>query len=372
MSASTSRKLLDAIRRGELPDLEQVRLLGENSPGEFFRELIEPLCDSFDPAQAGAYESLMRAFIPTEVARPPRLPEPVETVYVLSRVTLGADIKITSILLDAAKQRFPEARIVFVGGRKSAELFAADTRVEHLEMAYPRSGPVSRRIAFADQLRATLDTPGSLILDPDSRLTQLGLISLGPHHFHFPSRTAAGTNLTTMTQAWTEQVLGVQGRAWISPEPVPVVGHRPRVAVSLGVGENLTKRIGGSFERDLVTLLAGRFAEVWVDRGAGGEEAERVNEATENLDVQFWEGSFAGFASVIAQADLYVGYDSGAQHAAAALGVPVITVFAGAPNSRFRERWAAAGNSPCHLLDADTLLAQDLLSQIGAFTTART
>ena len=349
-----------------------MRLLGENSPREFFRDLIEPLCDSFDPAQAGAYESLMRAFIPAEVASPPQLPEQVETVYVLSRVTLGADIKITSILLDAAKRRFPEARIVFVGGRKSAELFAADPRVEHLEMAYPRSGPVSARIAFADQLRATLDTPGSLILDPDSRLTQLGLISLGPHHFHFPSRTAIGSNLTTMTQAWTEQVLGVKGRAWIAPQPVLVTGPRPRVAISLGVGENLTKRIGGTFERDLISLLAGRFADVWIDRGAGGEEAERVNEATENLDVQFWEGSFAGFASVIAQADLYVGYDSGAQHAAAALGVPVITVFAGAPNLRFRERWAAAGSSRCHLLDGDLLSAQELLSLVGAFATLGT
>ena len=30
-------------------------------------------------------------------------------VYVLSRITLGADVAVTSVLLDAAKRRYPEA-----------------------------------------------------------------------------------------------------------------------------------------------------------------------------------------------------------------------------------------------------------------------
>ena len=343
-----------------------MRLLGETAPGEFFRDLIEPLCDSFDPAQAAAYESLMRVFIPEAPQTAPVLPARVETVYVLSRVTLGADIKITSILLDAAKQRFPDARIVFVAGRKSAELFAADPRIEILEVSYPRSGPVSARISFARDLATRLATPNSIVLDPDSRLTQLGLISFGPHHFHFPSRTAEGDNLTTITQTWIESILAVRGQAFIAPHPVPAPGLRPRVAISLGVGENLSKRIPGGFERKLVALLALRFPGVCIDRGAGGEEAERVNLATEGRTVNFWEGSFAGFASIIGQSDLYVGYDSGAQHAAAALGIPVITVFAGAPSSRFRTRWAAAGIAPCRLLDADSESPAQILTQLSA------
>ncbi len=345
-----------------------MRLLGETASGEFFRDLIEPLCDSFDLAQAAAYESLMRVFIPDAPRTAPVLPTRVETVYVLSRVTLGADIKITSILLDAAKQRFPDARIVFVAGRKSAELFAADPRIEILDVSYPRSGPVSARIAFARDLATRLATPNSIVLDPDSRLTQLGLISFGPHHFHFPSRTAEGENLTTITQAWTESVLGVRGSAFIAPPPVPALRPGPRVAISLGVGENLSKRIPGAFELDLVALLANRFPGVCIDRGAGGEEAERVNLATQGLNVDFWEGSFAGFASIIAQSHLYVGYDSGAQHAAAALGIPVITVFAGAPSRRFRTRWAALGTAPCRLLDADSLSPEQILAQLNTAT----
>ena len=43
-----------------------------------------------------------------------RRPRPVTwkpaPVFVLSRVTLGADVAVTSVLLDAAKQAFPDAR----------------------------------------------------------------------------------------------------------------------------------------------------------------------------------------------------------------------------------------------------------------------
>jgi len=59
--------------------------------------------------------------------------------------------------------------------------------------------------------------------------------------------------------------------------------------------------------------------------------------------VRYWEGSFAGFVSVIGQCDFYAGYDSAGQHAAAALGVPLLSVFAGACSARFRDRWAPAG-----------------------------
>jgi ADP-heptose:LPS heptosyltransferase len=118
--------------------------------------------------------------------------------------------------------------------------------------------------------------------------------------------------------------------------------------VSLGVGENESKRVGGDFEARLIGELGARYATVWVDRGAGGEEARRVTAAVEASGaaerVRFWEGGFAGFASIISQSDLYVGYDSAGQHAAAAAGIPLITIFAGAPSERFRNRWAAAGN----------------------------
>ena len=130
--------------------------------------------------------------------------------------------------------------------------------------------------------------------------------------------------------------------------PVAAEGDRPRAAISLGVGENETKRIPGDFETGLIRGLGARFKTLWIDRGAGGEEARRVTAAAEAsgriAQVRFWEGSFAGFASIISQCDYYAGYDSAGQHAAAAAGTPLTTYFAGAPSERFRLRWAPSGS----------------------------
>ncbi|HXE63985.1 MAG TPA: glycosyltransferase family 9 protein [Bryobacteraceae bacterium] len=371
MSASTSCKeraaaLLAAARRGVLPPADEIRDLGENCPGEFFRDVIEPLGDSFNAAQASVYERIMRVWIPARAAVTPSIPDTVDAVYVLSRVTLGADIKIVSPILDAMKRRFPGARIVFVANRKSAELFGADSRITHLDAAYPRSGPVSGRIAFAGELARRLDD--GIVIDPDSRITQLGLLPVAPPErtFHFSSRSVGGEtdNLSDLVRGWLRETFGVEGSAYIAPKREQAAGARPFAAVSLGVGENESKRVAGDFESRLIAELGKRFATIWVDRGAGGEEARRVTAAAAGAAdrVRFWEGSFAGFASIISQSDLYVGYDSAGQHAAAAAGVPSVTIFAGAPSDRFRRRWAAAGNGSTVQIQADSLSSDEILT----------
>lgn len=350
-----------------MPPAEEIRDLGENCPAEFFRDVIEPLGDSFDPAQAVAYERIMQAWIPARAPVTPSIPDKVDNVYVLSRVTLGADIKIVSPVLDAMKRRFPAARIAFVANRKSAELFETDSRIEHLEAAYPRTGPVSARIAFARELAARLDD--GIVVDPDSRITQLGLLPIARPEltFHFSSRSIGGEtdNLSGLVQGWLRETFGVAGEAYLAIRPESVAGTRPVAAVSLGVGENESKRVGGDFESRLFDELGRRFGTIWVDRGAGGEEARRVTAAAGARErVRFWEGSFAGFASIISQSDLYVGYDSAGQHAAAAAGVPGITIFAGAPSERFRNRWAADGNKSARRIDCEGLSAGEILAAL--------
>ncbi len=362
--------LLEAVRRGEFPPDEQIRALGENCPAEFFRDVVEPLADSFDLAQAVAYERLMRAWIPATPAVTPAIPARVDTVYVLSRVTLGADIKIVSPILATMEERFPDARIVFVANRKSAELFAADPRIEHLNADYPRSGPVTARLEFADELRAKLQGENSIVIDPDSRITQLGMIPLcdPAHYFHFPSRTAGANssqNLTGLIGHWLLQTFGASATAYIAPVTSEQASG---VATSLGVGDNESKRIGGDFESRLLAALGARYATIWVDCGVGGEEARRVTAAVEASGtadrVRFWEGSFAGFASIVSQCDLYVGYDSAGQHAAAAARVPLISIFAGAPSERFRGRWAASGPGDIVTIAADGLSPDAVLDAV--------
>ena len=108
-------------------------------------------------------------------------------MFVLSRVTLGADVAVTSVLLAAAKQRFPHAEIVFVGPRKNYELFAGDPRLRHAPVDY-RRGSLRERLAVWDELQALLAAPDALVIDPDSRLTQLGLLPVCPEEALPPFR----------------------------------------------------------------------------------------------------------------------------------------------------------------------------------------
>src|SRR5205807_199439 len=121
-------------------------------------------------------------------------PSSVNKIFVLSRVSLGADIAVTSVVLDAAKKRFPSAEIYFAGLRKGWDLFAADSRINHLPVSYGRSGTLHERLAVWPALRDALSIPRSIVIDPDSRLTQLGLLPVCSEedYYFFESRSYGG------------------------------------------------------------------------------------------------------------------------------------------------------------------------------------
>jgi ADP-heptose:LPS heptosyltransferase len=366
-----ARELLDRCLAGRPPAELPPALLDEPGGPALFGILVEGLADRFEPRLCDMYARLFSQGVArvAENVDPVRLlaryervrrPRPISgephRVFVLSRVTLGADVAVTSVLLAAAKQRFPRAEIVFVGPRKNYELFARDPRLHHAEMAYLRGG-LRQRLAVWDPLRALLAAPDSVVIDPDSRLTQLGLLPVCPEDSHhlFESRgygRETDRALPELAAAWAEETFGVSGAK-------PYVALRRSAgdgtsdadlvagscAVSLGVGENPAKRIPDPFEEQLLALLSAGGATLVIDKGAGGEEAARVERAVGRSGVKaaFWEGSFAGFAAIIAASRLYVGYDSAGQHVAAACGVPLIGIFAGFPALRMFHRWRPAG-----------------------------
>ena len=133
-------------------------------------------------------------------------------------------------------------------------------------------------------------------------------------------------------------------------------GRAPVVTISLGVGENPAKRIGDPFEAELLRALVERGAFILIDKGAGGEEAGRVEAAIRGLPmerVQCWEGAFAPFAAEIVRSDMYVGYDSAGQHVAAACGVPLVSVFAGFASPRMFARWRPTGAGRIEVVKVD-------------------
>jgi ADP-heptose:LPS heptosyltransferase len=328
-------------------------LTEEACRGALFGVLAEGLGDRFEPPLCDVYARLFPQAIPganegwyRRVRRPRRVAGEPRRVWVLSRITLGADIAVTSVLLDAAKRRFPDAQIVFVGPRKNFELFEADVRLSHAATSY-------RRDAWQEVWRDLQAIPhDDLVIDPDSRLTQLGLLPIGSEGcYHlFESRGYGGASdrtLSDLASAWAEETFGAAGaRPYLALSGADVPARPAQIAISLGVGENPAKRIADPFEEQLLALLA-RHGTLLIDRGAGGDEAARVERAVQRSGVkaEFWDGSFAGFAQRIAGSKLYVGYDSAGQHAAAALGVPLLCVFAGFPSPRMFERWRpASGN----------------------------
>jgi ADP-heptose:LPS heptosyltransferase len=259
--------------------------------------------------------------------------------------------------LDAAKQRFPNATIWFVGPKKSWELFANDARLRHLSIAYGRGGTIDERLSIWPQLREAVCLPHSLILDPDSRLTQLGLlpICLEEDYYLFESRAYGADSdapLPRLAQRWVSETFGVtDARPYIA---TGLETTEFATTVSFGIGENPVKRVSDPFEEELLRRLP---RPILIDKGAGGEEAERVERAVAKAGgegIVMWDGSFAGFAAHIQHSRLYVGYDSAGGHVAAACGVPLICVFAGAVCERMFQRWRPTGAGQIEVIRSES------------------
>jgi ADP-heptose:LPS heptosyltransferase len=361
-------------------------LLAQGGDGALFRIVVERLADLFEPRLCRVYAELFSEVIAKRtglhaehlLARYERVrlmrvldrdPAAIQNIFVLSRVTLGADVAVTSAILDAAKRRFPDATIWFAGPKKSWELLAADPRLRHLPIAYSRSGSITDRLSIWPQLREAVSLPNSIVIDPDSRLTQLGLLPIcrEEDYYFFHSRSfGANTQhpLTVLTRRWCDKTFGV-------PDARPYIATGLDAAefastVSFGVGENPAKRVADPFEQEILRRLP---CPILIDKGAGGEEAERVERAVRGAggkDIVMWDGSFAGFAAHIQRSRLYVGYDSAGGHVAAACSVPMISIFAGAVSERMFQRWRPTGAGKIEIIRPGEMPLDELLATFEA------
>lgn len=401
--ARLATALLDDCLAGREPDVERVAQLARLALDEdeavaliasrnLFGTLVEGLADRFEPALCDAYARLFSRVIAAALTgldpaaltarynavrrvRPPEF-EPAD-VYVLSRVTLGADIAVTSLLMDGARQRYPQARLWFAGPRKAWELFEGSDW-SFLEVPYGRTALLRDRLSAFAPLERALSQPGVLLLDPDSRLTQLGMLPVcpaGAHHL-FESRGFGGDShapLPALAREWIRQTLGVERcEPWFHPRVDHALPGRNVAAVSFGIGENPAKRVADPFEEQTLRYLLDRGWQVLLDTGApGGEEDQRVRAAVTRLGaagqrIALHAGSFASFAAFIAGAQLYVGYDSAGQHVAAALDVPLVSIFGGFPCERMFERWQPDGLGPKRVIAVRNQSVENLIRETQA------
>jgi hypothetical protein len=370
--ASTCNELLDLCLCGEswTPELLD-RAIAEDQGRALLSIVVERLGDLFEPRLCDVYARLFTEVIgrvcPDLVPRTRRapsrgLPASAQRVYVLSRITLGADVAVTSVLLDAAKRRYPSAQIVFAGPHKNYEMFEADPRIVHREVPYVRLG------SLRDRLRASsaLWFDDGLVIDPDSRLTQLGLIRVCPddRYAFFESRSFGGDGSERLPDLAARWAGDREARPYIAPRPA--AGPPAGITVSLGVGENPVKRLDDDFERQLLRMLAETGASVLVDKGGSAPERERV-ERVLPPGVRTHDGAFAPFAAEIARSKLFVGYDSAAGHVASACGVPLINIAKGFVSERMAARWRPIGT----VIDGNDSTVLDQVRRVLATCTFR-
>ena len=426
--------------KGEV-DRDAVRALAASAIGErtavdmavraLFLEIVEPLADSFEPAAAHAFVDAFaevvdiarhhpdaaeldhglaelgytsgalaeRAHAWLEAGPPAPIGQPT-LVIVLSQVTLGAEVAITSTIVAGVLERLPHAEVLHVAPAALRGLFAGNPRVRFAPVSFERRGDLLTRLSAWPAAREVVQTETAglapddwLVIDTDSRITQTNLLPLAPDERtrYFPKRTIEAPSLERLAELaglWTEQLTGLPGRPlpqlWLPDEALDwadavraaLDGHAEHWAVvNFGVGGNPAKRLGLAFEARLVRGLLERGIGVLLARGmsdaeyvgpdrlAAGQASSGVDlarlgagEAPEALckagrrQLVLWQASTERMAALVAAADLHVGYDSQGQHVAAAVGTLGLSVFVQTGGERFLRRWSSHGPGPTRIL----------------------
>jgi ADP-heptose:LPS heptosyltransferase len=414
-------------------------MLNQISAKVLFGTIVERLCDDFEELQTESYNRLMCQVI-TYVRKLPQgrdiderlnmltieteeqLYQRIESIrlspdqkfpteykpqkaIILSRVTIGADIAITSIICQRVKQTFPDAEIVVVGNEKLKQIFCDKSKTRIAVLDYSRRGGLIERfnvwldiLDVIEQETKGLSEGEVIVLDPDSRLTQLGVLPIVDNKSYrfFNSRGKENyplkASISELTNLWLNNVLGINEfyypKVWPNLASMTQVStfisklnvsnNHNLITINLGVGGNFRKRIPGDFEIELVlALLSEPETRIILDMGFGDEERERSEKILASAAEKGFPVSNTGFqqlntvdptsrligvecgvgeiAAFITYSDEFIGYDSACQHIAAAQEVKTFTVFAGTNNVRFIRRWHACGPNLSEIIYVDTI-----------------
>lgn len=361
--------------------------LAPTTAGRAMHELLQTLDLGIEDDLVARYHRLLAA---PPLSRPAMAK--IRHILLPSRVTIGADVVVTGVLAQRLARAMPQAEILVAGPAHVPKVFHAIPRLRHLPLAYDRHGSMADRITVWTDLQRLvakeqkgLNANEVLVVDTDSRLTQLGLLPLATPAATrlFPSREDVANGTTTslpeLANRWCDHMFGPDQHVW------PMVSFAPRhnmeaerytagragaffLVISLGVGNNEAKRIPNPFEeRLLLTLLEEKNTLILLDSGTQDAGRQRVEALlavcrSHGLNTAFlheeelatrqppflhgvvgFRGSIGALGAMIGQADGFFGYDSCCQHIASALDTPAVIAFAGAPNTRFLARWHSQG-----------------------------
>jgi len=413
-------------------------VLNQIASATLFEIIIEQLCDEFEDRQLEIYNRVMGQTVTfcrkhprgTEldrqlkefdlgsceqlIGRAARIQEQASKwdnsrtpsrIFILSRITVGADVAVVSVLLQRIQKLFPRAELIIIGGDKLEQLFGDNPRVTIKKIAYARRGGILERFdswfAARKILETEIDTKTDedyLIIDPDSRITQLGILPLAAENHYLFLNTRKNSSdgkhrsMAEIVNHWVDGTFGSSDfcypKIWLSDNVMRMGreltdqlrhwGYERITAINMGVGGNSRKRLGIDFEKKLLLkLLQDPKTAILFDQGFGAKEkltcaellraVEARGYATMEMDYGAWSGGaqkiriyaihcrVAEMASLISSSDDFIGYDSAGQHIAAALKVPGVTIFAGTNNPRFIRRWSVSGDTHTRIVHVNTL-----------------
>jgi hypothetical protein len=311
----------------------------------FFNVVIEQLCDDYEDFQFKAYNRVMSQVIffcrnlpagkeldrrlnkfhlhtPDDIAgRAERirsrdykidtLKKKVHQIFVLSRITIGADVAITSVIIQRLALLFPEAQIILLGSPKLAEIFSANPRLRIIRLDYTRRGSILERfdawhrcLQILDEQTKPAGKDAALVIDPDSRILQLGILPVidDENYLYFDTHDdrpcSKNSCMAELANAWLDKVFGPSDfcfpRVWLDPYVLKQArqltnlliknGCRKITTINFGFGGNPRKRLGRDFEKKLISAILKHPKTVAIlDRGFGDEELNETQQIIDEL-----------------------------------------------------------------------------------------
>ena len=404
--------------------------------GALFAGVVEPLNDGFSAGGRAAYARLFAHAVWRVCAREPRLaqrlavwgvadeaalhvryqaaragihplPSTAAKVVVLSRVTIGADVLLATVALQRLHHRHPGAELVLLGDAKLAPLLGGLPQVRVRPISYARRGPLRERLAsWLAVADAVADEAPDLVLAPDSRLDQLGILPVcAVERYALWENVrpdgAAPLSLAAQFDGWLADRLDLPRvpaclpRVAFTPAAgalaarlVAACGPGRLAAVKLDHGGNPAKALPRAAEVYLLAALRARGWRILLDRGFGTDEltssdalcaaaglvpvdlddsGKGLGRAVEELapgsladaTVVRFHGSIAGWAAALSACGLALSYDSVGHHLAAALGIPLVTAFTGHSDPAFAIAWQPRGPALVTVVEIPTASKDD-------------
>ena len=243
------------------------------------------------------------------------------------------DAVMTTPVLAALRERYPEARFDIVADARSAALFEHFDALGDIILKHKNVG-WRDKLAFVRQLRrkrydliVDLRTDGlSWLLRARRRLNKIRQRAVDTHSVtqHFQALAPLlGKLPAPPTQLWIPASAHAAAAEWLSSLP----GTR---WLALGPGANWDGKIWDAAHFvALVNQCAGQFDGVVLLGGPADRaraEAMRLQLKLPSVDLCGHTGLLEA-AAVLARARVFVGNDSGLGHLASAVGAPTLTVF---------------------------------------------